>query len=521
MSQRTVPSFTIDGILSSLAEQLPRLISVTCCRAGLLDESQEYFTIRAAHAVRDFPWNPHVGNTLLLDEVPRLRQAVDAGQPLVLSSEDVRRLAVMGQAYPLLDRGLRSLAAIPLATRQRVLGLISLGEMRSWDRSPITTHKLDTCSAIASQTAISVEKAVELRALRARQQMLEHLLGQAMADFLIVIDSRRRITFANAAVERLLGRPRGEIVGRPCTEVFEACNGEHCLLALAMQSCRVVPPREVSGCTISPNDRQPYLIGAAAPVIGRTGQVEGGVGLFWDPSASRITTLSQETLLSALIHELRAPLTNLKLAANAALRYTQRDEQTEALLQTLNLQCDRLSAAVYLLLDTRWGNSHDQEILPQPVNLAQAIARAVALYKGFASSHPIHVQIKDDATWALADEAYMMVILCDLLDNAIKYSPEGGVINVDVDEYDEDSVVITITDQGVGIPGEHLDRIFREFYRVQGDHVPPVDGKGQGLYIVKRLLEAQNGQIWVESQPGKGTSFTLTLPRLRPTAATD
>ncbi|RME44966.1 MAG: PAS domain-containing protein [Chloroflexi bacterium] len=504
----------IDEILSDLARQLPHLISVTWCRIGLWASHAHRFTIRAAHAIRDLRWDPHIGDELVLDSVPQLRQVVEAVRPVVLPPQTVRELAEMAPAHPLLDRGVQSLGFVPLATQKHVLGLISLGEMRSWNRSPITREKFNICNAIASQTALAVEAAVNLQVVDYQRQMLEHFLDRAVADMLVLVDARQQVAWVNGAVERLVGRPRDEILGRPCSQVFGSCNQVDCPMALAMRKGHPIPPREVNSCLAQINNGRVHLVGAAAPVAGETGEVVGAVGLFWDLSADEVSPLSNEMVLSAFLHELRAPLAGLQLAARAVVKFSSGNEQMDTLLQNVSLQCDRLEALADIVLDAERQGLRDLELKPRPLDLAQTLERVIGLYKGFASTHPIRVDIRAGADSVLADEKYLRVVLCNLLDNAIKYSPAGSEINVWVDEHDEKWVVITIADEGMGIPLEQQDRIFEKFYRVAGNSPQSVNGTGLGLYIVKKLVEAHGGQVWVKSEPGRGTSLSFTLPRL-------
>jgi two-component system phosphate regulon sensor histidine kinase PhoR len=102
--------------------------------------------------------------------------------------------------------------------------------------------------------------------------------------------------------------------------------------------------------------------------------------------------------------------------------------------------------------------------------------------------------------------------MSNLLSNAIKYSPEGGRIVVSGRQTD-DYVYIAVTDQGIGIPARERDRIFDRFYRVESALSRRTQGAGLGLYLVKSVVEAHGGRIWVESNPGRGSTFVFTLPR--------
>jgi two-component system phosphate regulon sensor histidine kinase PhoR len=106
-------------------------------------------------------------------------------------------------------------------------------------------------------------------------------------------------------------------------------------------------------------------------------------------------------------------------------------------------------------------------------------------------------------------------ILINLLDNAIKYTPEGGRVIVSAIEKDSKDIQFSVEDNGIGIPKEDLSRIFERFYRVDKGRSKEMGGTGLGLSIVKHLVQAHGGRVWVESQPGKGSTFYFTLPKRR------
>jgi signal transduction histidine kinase len=110
-----------------------------------------------------------------------------------------------------------------------------------------------------------------------------------------------------------------------------------------------------------------------------------------------------------------------------------------------------------------------------------------------------------------ADQDRIEEVLTNLLDNAIKYSPDGGLISIDAEAQD-DAVIISVSDQGLGIPPRELDKIFEKFHRVERGDARVTYGYGLGLYISKKLVEAHGGEMWVESTPGKGSRFSLSLP---------
>jgi len=112
------------------------------------------------------------------------------------------------------------------------------------------------------------------------------------------------------------------------------------------------------------------------------------------------------------------------------------------------------------------------------------------------------------------DRPFLEQVLINLLDNAFKYTPEGGKVEISVTEQENNEVLFLIKDDGIGIPNEDLHRIFERFYRVDKGRSKEPGGTGLGLSIVKHIIQAHHGRIWAESQPGKGSSFHFILPKV-------
>jgi signal transduction histidine kinase len=113
-----------------------------------------------------------------------------------------------------------------------------------------------------------------------------------------------------------------------------------------------------------------------------------------------------------------------------------------------------------------------------------------------------------------ADEYGAQMALNNLIDNAVKYSPAGSTIKVQAEADTDGFIILSVKDQGMGIAPEYQARIFDRFYRIDGSDAQSVYGQGLGLYIAKRLVEAMGGEIWVESEVGKGSQFAFTLPKM-------
>lgn len=225
--------------------------------------------------------------------------------------------------------------------------------------------------------------------------------------------------------------------------------------------------------------------------------------------------------VSLVSHELRAPLTNINggieliLAFGDDLASDVRDS-----LQVMGQESARLTQLVENILNMSALEAGQLQLNLGPVALPPLIDRTIECHLIGSPNHRFQVDIQDDLPMVLADEACMYDVLYNLVDNAIKYTPlpVGGEINVAAG-YDRvtvsgegGTVWISVADDGPGIRPEDQEEIFDPFHRLDGQENREVYGHGLGLYFARKLVEAQGGEIWVESDPGQGSCFMLTLP---------
>jgi len=218
-------------------------------------------------------------------------------------------------------------------------------------------------------------------------------------------------------------------------------------------------------------------------------------------------------LISTLAHEMRTPLTSIKGYSTALLmeEATFSPDTQREFLQFIDEECDVLQGLIHDLLESSIIDAGLLRLEPQPVRLPRLvegvtndIAHRTEEYR-FLLDFPEHFPILD------VDPDRIMQVLRNLLDNAVKYSPQGGLIVVR-GEVRKDEVVISVADQGVGIAPEHLNRLFEKFFRAKSGLGRHVVGSGLGLPIARTIVESHGGRIWAESQVGQGTTLYFTLP---------
>lgn len=233
--------------------------------------------------------------------------------------------------------------------------------------------------------------------------------------------------------------------------------------------------------------------------------------------------------LATISHELRSPLAAIKGYAATLRRYgsklgrAERDE----FLQAIEEASDRLEVIVSRLLQLarlEAGTLTPSLVSVNVVHLVrEAIAAAEHRWETGEKDSPSYTFLapeQDNMPQALADLQLQREVLDIVLENAVKYSPGGGIIRVTL-QTDGKTICISVEDRGLGIPENHLNRIFERFHRVDTRLTREVDGAGLGLAIAKRIMQLQGGDISVESQPGVGSTFTMTLPLMGPISMND
>jgi len=220
----------------------------------------------------------------------------------------------------------------------------------------------------------------------------------------------------------------------------------------------------------------------------------------------------QDEFLSMVTHELRSPLHHIKGFATTLLQtdVAWDDETQRDFLDSISREADRLSDLVDKILHlSRLGTQPlpaERDCFP----VAELIDAAVQRRRRLLADHPIHLEMEPDLPTLWVDGREIETVLLNLLENAAHYSPTGAPITVSARQ-EPGAVILSVADRGIGIPPAHQSRIFERFYRVPSAGPRP-PGTGLGLAICKRIVERHGGRIWVDSEPGEGTSFFIRLP---------
>ena len=238
--------------------------------------------------------------------------------------------------------------------------------------------------------------------------------------------------------------------------------------------------------------------------------------------ASQRAVEDRNEFLSVAAHELKTPITSLRGYAQLALRRMNQGlttfDELRRPLQVIELQSDKLTRLIGQLLDISRLDVGRLTLTRQHVNLVPVLTALAERTRMLSDQHTIMLTAPDSAE-ADVDVLRFEQVLTNLLDNAIKYSPNGGEIRMSLSYQDAQSVRISIQDQGVGIPPERRDKIFERFYQAHSGLLPAMGGMGLGLYISRHIVELHNGTLLAEFPEEGGVRFVMSLPIHAPTAA--
>ncbi|HEY1064828.1 MAG TPA: ATP-binding protein [Pirellulales bacterium] len=227
--------------------------------------------------------------------------------------------------------------------------------------------------------------------------------------------------------------------------------------------------------------------------------------------------------LANAAHELRTPLAAIRSSVEVSLNEQRSVDEYQELLDELLEQCSSLETLVNQLLLLAETDAVRLNTIGQYVDLDEVVQKAVDMFQAAAEVRDVTIAVRSTPHMMVeGNRHHLHQVLNNLLDNAIKFTPPGGRIAVSLSAADDEGrLTLRVSDTGVGIPPDDLAHVFERFYRVDRARTRVGDGRGTGLglSICKAIVEAHDGEIWVSSTPGRGTTFTIVMPTARPIAA--
>jgi PAS domain S-box-containing protein len=407
----------------------------------------------------------------------------------------------------LLSVGARAVVCAPFGV-SKTRGLATVARLydQSFDEAEV---------ALLDAVAASVEHALErLRLAEERDRLYReaHERGQAarvlgsIADGVLLVDDEGIARLWNPAAETITGLPRARVVGRALSDAIPGWAAVHETLAIASE--RRSPSGRATAVPVDVDGRELWLS------IRAVGFDEGTVYAFHDLTEERKLEQLKADFIATVSHELRTPLS----AVHGAAKTLQRTEVAAGgdlfhhLLGVISEQSERLATMIDEILLASRVDSPELGLATEHVDVAALAAEVVAAVRAHAGEHvTLELLAPPTVPDVAADRDKLGQVLTNLVANAVKYSPDGGRIDVEI-RSSEGHAAILVRDQGLGIAPADQSLIFEKFYRVDANMNRGVSGSGLGLYISRALVQRMGGTISVESQLGEGSTFVVTLP---------
>ena len=403
------------------------------------------------------------------------------------------------------DLGLRSYMCVPLLAHGRSLGAITFiaGE------SGIVYGAEDLALAkdLARHAALAVDNARHYRAAEERGNAARVL--SYVGDGVFLLDRRGVIRLWNPAAEAITGLPREAVIDRLAEDAIPGWT--------AIRDR--VPVSSAPGQPAGRPETTPLDVGEQELWLSISGVAfaDGTVYAFRDLTEERRLEELRSEFVATASHELRTPLAAVYGAAMTLKRHDVElgDDRRERLLDVISDESDRLARIVN---DILWASRLDSgrvDVSLESVDPAVCALRSIEAHRAhLPASIRIDLLASDHLPSMLADPDKVRQVLTNLIDNAVKFSLDGGTIEVRVEPH-EHSVRFSVRDEGIGMPPHEQRRIFEKFYRLDPNLTRGVGGTGLGLYICRELVKRMDGRIWVASKQGQGSTFFFELPAAR------
>jgi len=354
----------------------------------------------------------------------------------------------------------------------------------------------------------------EMRRLREEREKNLELISQektklkavinSMGEGVLVVNRYGKIVLYNSAARGVLNL-KDSFLERPVKEVVKEAALVKMVNSLLEEKKKIAFFREIQ------IDARNYLVNVA-PVKDK-GRMLGVVVSFRDITKLRELRDMKSALLNMVSHELRSPLGIIEGYLDVLLKGMVKDKnQAKDMMERAKLRARTLRELTDDLLSLARMESEKIKKELVSINLQELVAKVVEFHQDKAKNKDIKISVNgEEVPTILADKNDLVLLLANLLDNAIKYNIQGGRIEVQTRKEGSD-LCLRVIDTGVGIPEESKEKIFEEFYRVKNEKTRMIPGTGLGLAIVQRIVKAYQGRIKVESEEGKGRSFSVYLP---------
>jgi signal transduction histidine kinase len=510
----------LEDTLARLGQRIAMIMQAEKCLLMLYDpDTNELFGIPPA-----FNISPEdVSRVRIRANMGIAGEVFQSGQPIILN-DAMRDPRAEHDHVGLLNA--RNMMTIPLVVEKRdaenrVTERATIGVLNVYNKrfgNEFISEDVLLLRRMAGNTAAIIASSRLIEQLRREKKELVQTLESIQAGILVV-SRTHQIRLVNHAARTLFDLD-DEAIHQPYDQVV--ANERVRKLLDRSFSMRIEQSDEVVIPIKTGEETEERIFQAQTGLEYEDGELVGVVAIFTDITEIRNVDRMKTAFVSTVSHELRTPLTNIKGFITTLLNADESDdmfsgEQVHEFYEIIDTECDRLTRLITDLLNvSRIEEGADLELHPAPMDLPALIEKVVASEQASdKTGHTWDIELPPLQP-VIADEDRIQQVLINLVNNAVKYSPNGGAITIKARD-DGDSVVVSISDQGMGMKKEFVaHQIFGKFARERYVDSQKIYGTGLGLYLVKHMIDAHGGRIWAESLYEKGSTFTFRLPKRPP-----
>jgi PAS domain S-box-containing protein len=338
---------------------------------------------------------------------------------------------------------------------------------------------------------------------------------QSMADGLVAVDSDGNVLAFNREAENITGVKASSAMGKPIEKVLRAVDNQETELKLPIYD---LAEGSLAGVFVPRRTGENIPVAITSAVLrDEEGEISGAVAVLRDMTREREIERMKSEFLSNISHELRTPLTPIKGYAEILARKQVPAAKMKQFVGGILDSTERLERIVGLLVDFSAMEAGRLSPRAAPVDVGEIVKKLAEDWGRKAKQHEVVVDVKPRLPKVFGDERLLRRSIEEVIDNAVKFSPQGGTITLEAKSSAASNgkgraVTVTVTDEGIGIQPKDLSKIFSDFHQLDGSETRTYGGLGLGLAFVQRIVEAHAGKIEVKSEPEKGTKLTITIP---------
>jgi PAS domain S-box-containing protein len=482
-----------EAVLDEVVQQAPELVNADAAAFRLLDGEELVVTAVDGEGAEAALGSRSPAGGWLSGDV------VQSGAPVALAQAgDDGRLRSLD---PMLQAGHAAFLGVPVGGAEgTTLGVLAVYASlpREWRE-----EEIEALLAVAASTSGALANA-ELYQRVALERERSVAILENIAEGIVAVDREGDVVLWNSAAEVITGVPASVALGRAPVDVLQRS------LESPDESARrerLVP--------IMRGREEVWLSVTEAVMRDPVGAVAGRIFAFRDISGDRLVEQVKTDFVSTVSHELRTPLTSIYGFAETLLRQDVMfgEEERETFLRYIASESQRLTSIVDTLLNVARLDTGDLQVNLAETDVRDVVGQVVdTVSTTEVNGHRFVVELPDEPLAATADPEKLRQVCSILVENALRYSPDGGTVTVGAARR-QDTVEVSVADEGIGIPQSDQEQIFRKFYRGSDAELRAgAGGTGLGLFIARGLVTAMGGRIWVSSREGEGSRFAFELP---------